>query len=109
MTPETLRLWVRRDEVDHGQRLDITSAERERTHDLEREVRELRRANRSSRQPQLFSCVSSARAGHRGEVHPRAPGPLESRADLPRVAGCSEQLLCGYQAASLGPPATGRG
>jgi len=45
MTPETLRLWVRRDEVDHGRRAGVTSAERERIRDLEREVRELRRAN----------------------------------------------------------------
>ncbi len=45
MTPETLRLWVRRDEVDQGQRPGTTSAERERIRDLEREVRELRRAN----------------------------------------------------------------
>src|SRR5436305_8852647 len=44
MTPETLRLWVRRDEVDQGRRLGVTSAEHERIRDLEREVRELRRA-----------------------------------------------------------------
>ena len=45
MTAETLRLWVRRDEVDQGRRPGVTSAERERIRDLEREVRELRRAN----------------------------------------------------------------
>src|SRR5918912_2006432 len=44
MTAETLRLWVRRDEVDHGRRPGVTTAERERLRDLEREVRELRRA-----------------------------------------------------------------
>jgi transposase len=31
--------------VDHGRRPGVTSAERERIRDLEREVRELRRAN----------------------------------------------------------------
>ena len=45
ITPETLRLWVRRDEVDQGRRPGVTSAERERIQELEREVRELRRAN----------------------------------------------------------------
>ena len=45
MTPETLRLWVRRDEVDQERRPGVTSAERERIRDPEREVRELRRAN----------------------------------------------------------------
>lgn len=45
ITPETLRLWVRRDEVDQGRRPGVPSAERERIRELEREVRELRRAN----------------------------------------------------------------
>jgi len=45
MTPETLRLWLRRDEVDQRQRPGVTSGERERIRELEREVRELRRAN----------------------------------------------------------------
>ena len=43
---ETLRLWVRQGEADAGRRSDrLTSAERERLKDLEREVRDLRRAN----------------------------------------------------------------
>ena len=42
---ETLRLWVRQAEVDDGQRPGTTSAEAERIKDLERENRELRRAN----------------------------------------------------------------
>ena len=42
---ETLRVWLRRDEVDRGQRAGLSSDERQRLRDLERENRELRRAN----------------------------------------------------------------
>ena len=44
-TPETVRKWVRRVEIDDGHRPGLTSDERERMRELEREVRELRRAN----------------------------------------------------------------
>ena len=44
-TAETVRKWVRRVEIDEGRRAGLTSDERERLKLLEREVRELRRAN----------------------------------------------------------------
>ena len=44
-TVETLRRWVRRHERDTGQREGVTTAEAKHIKDLEREVRELRRAN----------------------------------------------------------------
>jgi transposase len=45
MSAETLRKWVRQAEVDGGRRPGVTSAEAERIKELERENRELRRAN----------------------------------------------------------------
>ncbi len=44
-TPQTLHEWVKRDQVNHGKRDGVTSDERERLKALEREVKELRRAN----------------------------------------------------------------
>ncbi len=43
--PQTLNEWVRKQEVDTGVRDGVPSAERERVKALEREVKELRRAN----------------------------------------------------------------
>ena len=42
---ETLRQWVRKAETDAGQRPGLTTDERARMKQLEREVKELRRAN----------------------------------------------------------------
>ena len=42
---ETLRIWVRRAETDAGARPGLTTDERAKMKDLEREVKELRRAN----------------------------------------------------------------
>ena len=44
-TPETLRTWVRRSEIDTGRRDGMTSEDRARLKALERENKELRRAN----------------------------------------------------------------
>ena len=45
MTAETLRKWVRQAETDQGLRPGLSGTERERVKELEREVRELRRAS----------------------------------------------------------------
>jgi len=44
-TAETLRRWVRQHERDSGQREGATTVEAQRVKELEREVRELRKAN----------------------------------------------------------------
>jgi len=44
-TPETLRSWIKRSEIDSGHRDGVTSDDRERLKALERENRELKRAN----------------------------------------------------------------
>jgi len=43
--PQTLLEWVKRQEVDAGVRGGVTTNEAQRIKDLEREVKELRRAN----------------------------------------------------------------
>ena len=45
MTAETLRKWVRQAETDGGLRSGVTTEKRARVKELERENRELRRAN----------------------------------------------------------------
>ena len=44
-TPETVRKWVRRAEIDAGARPGVTGAESAEVRRLKREVAELRRAN----------------------------------------------------------------
>jgi len=53
-TTETLRRWVRQAERDQGRRAGLTSTERDRLKDLERENRELKRANEILRKASAF-------------------------------------------------------
>jgi transposase len=61
---EALRGWVRQAEVDAGQRPGLPTAERQRIAVLEREVRELRRAN---------EILKAASAFFARELDPRLP------------------------------------
>lgn len=53
-TPETLRQWIKQHEIDHGNREGLSTAERERIKQLEREVRELRQANEILRKASAY-------------------------------------------------------
>ncbi|WP_208456450.1 IS3 family transposase, partial [Burkholderia pseudomultivorans] len=60
-TPQTLHEWVKRDQIDHGERDGVTSDERERLKALEREVKELRRANEILKVASAFFGPGGAR------------------------------------------------
>jgi transposase len=53
-SPESLRKWLRRTEIDSGSRSGVTSDERARMKDLEKENRELRRANEILRKASAY-------------------------------------------------------
>ena len=79
---ETLRNWVRRVETDDGLRPGLTSDERERLKTLEREVRELRRANEILKSAAVSSGRSSTADRRDDRLHRRQQGPVRGRADL---------------------------
>jgi transposase len=54
MSPETLRTWVRKTQIDTGARPGITSDERARLKQLERENKDLRRANAILKDASIF-------------------------------------------------------
>ena len=61
---ETLRKWVKQAEVDDGERPGVTSEEHQRITELERENRELRRAN---------EILKAAASFFARELDPRLP------------------------------------
>ena len=61
---ETLRTWVRQAEIDGGARPEISTTDAQRFAELEREVRELRRAN---------EILKAASAFFAQQIDPRLP------------------------------------
>ena len=57
-TKETLRRWVRDAERDGGKRPGLKTDERQRLKDLEREVRELKRANEILRKASAYFAAA---------------------------------------------------
>jgi transposase len=62
--PEALRTWIRQAEIDGGTRPGATTGDKQRIAELEREVRELRRAN---------EILKAASAYFARELDPRYP------------------------------------
>jgi transposase len=62
--PEALRTWIRQAEIDGGTRPGITTDDKQRIAELEREVRELRRAN---------EILKAASAYFARELDPKLP------------------------------------
>lgn len=60
-SPDTLRTWYRQLETDAGRLPGVTSEEKGRIKELEREVRELRRANQILLATSSFLLGSSTR------------------------------------------------
>jgi len=61
---ETLRTWVRQSEIDAGNRAGVSTSDAQRIAELERENRELRRAN---------EILKAASAFFAREIDPRLP------------------------------------
>ena len=64
-TAETLRKWVRRAERDQGMREGLTTSDRERLKALERENRELKRANEILRKASAFFAQAELDRGRK--------------------------------------------
>lgn len=80
-TSETLRRWVRQAERDTGRREGRTTGERERIKELERENRELKRANEILRKASAYfaQAVSRCTQSQRELTIPPAGKPVTSQ------------------------------
>jgi transposase len=63
--PESLRKWVRQAEVDRGRRAGTSTEDAKRIAELEREVRELRRANEILKSASAFFAAELDRPQRR--------------------------------------------
>jgi transposase len=87
---ESLRGWLKQAEIDAGRRQGTSTADKERIAQLEREVRELRRANDILKAASVSSRPSSTVDRRGSRIHRRPPGhelrwaAMGGRADLVR-------------------------
>src|SRR6266542_2667161 len=86
--PETLRHWIRQAEIDAGTRPGTTSAERQRIAELEKENRELRRANQILKEASVFFAQELDRPRRSPPAVPRpSPSPTTGTSWPPRTSG----------------------
>jgi transposase-like protein len=64
-TPETLRKWLRQRQRDAGERPGLTSEDKARIKELEREVHELRRTNEILRKASAFFAQAELDRRHK--------------------------------------------
>jgi transposase len=72
MSLETLRLWIRQDEVDSGKVVGVTTQESNQVRDLKRKVRELEETIEILKAAAGFSRGSATRGSADLPVHRRA-------------------------------------
>src|SRR3954451_3814387 len=111
---ETLRNWVIQAEIDEGHRPGTTTDDATRLAELEREVRELRRANAILKSASAFFAAELARPPADRRLHRSAQARTRGRADLPgphrgRREDRPEQLLRAPVSAALGAVGHRRG
>jgi transposase-like protein len=95
---ESLRSWVKRDEIDAGVKPGLSSEDAARIKALEQENRELKRANGILRSASAFSRRNSTAHRNDRRLHRRSPSRVRSRVDLSHVADRSEHVLRRCQA-----------
>ena len=82
---DTLRGWCKQAEIDAGRRPGVSTSEAARIRDLERDVRELRRANEILLAASSFFARGSTRGCRGSGVHRCPSGTVRGRADLHRA------------------------
>lgn len=85
-TAETLRRSVRQAERDSGRRPGLTTDERQRLRDLEREDRELKRANKILRKASAFFAQAKLDRRAKSWSCSTSTGTRMGRVDLPTAA-----------------------
>jgi transposase len=107
---ESLRNWLKQAEIDSGDRPGTSTADAQRIAELERENRELRRANDILKAASVFFAFRARRSTEGGSrLHRRPPGQhprwaaMGGRADLPCPRDRPLHLLVGQDPTALGP------